>query len=87
MPKDKNRREEVIIQDAATLRVELTLKPGLVPWFKQGLKLHTEIPIDFVVGGPIQAQFEGALQKAFSKFRIDVIEPVALRIEKARGRT
>lgn len=87
MAKDKNRREEVIIQEAATLRVELTLKPGLVPWFKHGLRLHTEMPIDLVVGGPITTQFEDALKRAFAKFRVDVIDPVSLRIEKARGRT
>jgi hypothetical protein len=87
VPKDRNKKEDVIIQDAATLRVELTLKPGLLPWFKQGLRLHTEIPIDLVVGGSITTQFEDALKRALKKFRVEVIDPVSLRIEKARGRT
>lgn len=63
-----------VVEEMATLKVELTVKPGRIPGLQQGLALSTSVPINIVVNEPLWPQFERAMRRAFESFGVRVIE-------------
>lgn len=63
-----------VVEEMATLKVELVVKPGRIPGLQQGLALSTAVPLNIVINEPIWPQFERAMRQAFESFGLRVIE-------------
>lgn len=74
--KDKNYApsEPEVVEETATLKVELMVKPGRIPGLQQGLAVSTEVPLHIVVNEPLWPQFERAMRRAFERFGLRVID-------------
>lgn len=80
--KDKNyapgeARDAEVIDEMATLRVELIVKPGRIPGLNQGLALSTTVPLNILLSEPLWPQFERAVRQAFESFGLRVIDPAS----------
>lgn len=62
-----------VMPPASKLRIEMDIPAGVIPWFSEGLRLKTEIPVQITNDRSLGEQLSEALRAASEKFRVEII--------------